>query len=60
MYEYIFVKADIVGVFTSSNYKELIIENSKKGYRFVTAIPRTFNSHGHINTVDLVFEKPIS
>lgn len=56
IYKYIFVKATVVGTFTEADYHEKIIEYSKKGYRFVTAIPRTFCGYGQIKSIDLVFE----
>lgn len=56
MYKYIFVKATVTGIFTEADYRKKIIEYSEKGYRFVTAIPRTFGGYGQIKSVDLVFE----
>ena len=52
-----YVRATTGGLFSASDYKELIDQHSKDGWRFVTAIPAKFVGYGVIKEVDLVFEK---
>lgn len=57
MYKYMYVRATTGGPFSASDYKELIDQHSREGWRFVTAIPAKFVGYGVIKEVDLVFEK---
>lgn len=57
MYEYSYVEATAQGAFRMANYQELITENAKRGWRFVSAIPFRQNSYGNIKSFTLVFEK---
>ena len=52
-----YVRATTGGLFSESDYKQLIDQHSKDGWRFVTAIPAKFVGYGVIKEVDLVFEK---
>lgn len=57
MYKYTYVEADAQGLFKDSNHREIINLYSADGWRFVAAIPTSFNGHGAIKKFDLVFEK---
>ena len=57
MFTYMYIESTVDGVFKSANHREMIDKYSKEGWRFVTAIPKTFKSYGQIAAHDLVFEK---
>ncbi|MFJ7407041.1 MULTISPECIES: DUF4177 domain-containing protein [unclassified Lysinibacillus] len=57
MYKYIYVEAKVSGLFIMESHRELIDKYSKKGWRFVAAIPKSNGSYGQIKVNDLVFEK---
>lgn len=57
MFRYKFVEASAQGLFRTANYQELIIENAKEGWRFVSAIPSNQNANGYIRTFALIFER---
>ncbi|WFD09841.1 DUF4177 domain-containing protein [Tepidibacter hydrothermalis] len=57
MYKYTYVEASAEGFFHPANHRELIDKYSSEGWRFVSAIPSLFGTHGVIKQFDLVFEK---
>lgn len=60
MYEYRFIEVSVKGLFLSGDdHRKIIDEKSKKGWRFVSAIPSGAGSYGQISSVDLVFERKI-
>ncbi len=59
MYKYILVEAQNETMFNSSDYEEIINKYAQAGWRFVSAIPKSFTGHGVIKKFDLVFEKEV-
>ncbi len=60
MYKYEFVEATTQGVLLrQENYKEIINEYAKKGWRFVYAVPHLHYNLNQIDKLDLVFEKEV-
>ncbi|MGL5506384.1 MAG: DUF4177 domain-containing protein [Paraclostridium sp.] len=60
MYEYKFIEVSIKGMFFGGDdHRKIIDERSKKGWRFVAAIPSSAGSYGQVSSVDLVFERCI-
>jgi len=63
-YEYIPVIIEFSGwgafngnVYSIDSYKEIINKKAKKGYRYVGFIPTKQRGTGHIEEIDLIFEK---
>ncbi|MCR4722457.1 MAG: DUF4177 domain-containing protein [Eubacteriales bacterium] len=46
-------------VYDTENYMDLINKRAQDGWRFVCIVPTTQRSTGHIEKMDLVFEKQI-
>ncbi len=68
MYEYDYVKVKCKstgwggfagGVYSMENYRRIIDERAKEGWRFAGFIPSKQRATGHIQELDLVFEKII-
>ena len=68
MYKYVYkrIKYNLKGwtpttgnVYSSEEHQEIINEMAKKGYRYVGFIPVKQRGTGHIQEMDLVFEKQI-
>lgn len=60
MYEYKFIEVSTKGMFFGGDdHRKIIDERSKKGWRFVAAIPSSAGSYGQVSSVDLVFERKI-
>lgn len=60
MYKYKFIEISVKGMFIGGDdHRKLIADRSKKGWRFVAAIPSSAGSYGQIGSVDLVFERKI-
>ena len=57
IYKYIYVTAKTEGFIRKADYRELIEQYSKEGWRFITAIPSKSDAYGKIKEFDLVFEK---
>ncbi|MGL5296849.1 MAG: DUF4177 domain-containing protein [Culicoidibacterales bacterium] len=57
MYTYVYVSVQAGTIFVRGKHREIIDEYSKKGWRFVAAIPNACGSNGQITSHDLVFEK---
>ena len=60
-YEYVYVSLKIGGFFTSggTEYRKIIDEYAKKGYRYTGYMPTKIESYGRFTEVDLIFEKEI-
>ena len=56
-YEYVNVKNKTHLMTSSFEYREIIDEYAKNGYRFVCFVPTTIKEFGEITSFDLVFEK---
>ena len=59
MYIYHFVQSHPESLFHRPNHRQLIEENAREGWRFVTAIPSETDMPGRILHMDLVFEKEV-
>ena len=61
MYEYKFVDVllEDVGLFSKkkSNYRELIAEHAKDGWRFVQLVPKNYNTDGRPWEFEIILEK---
>ena len=60
MFEYKIIKGNNKSMLESGNIEELIIRNSKEGWRFIDAIGKSFGSYGQVKEYDLVFERRIN
>lgn len=69
MYKYVYrrIKNSLNGwglisgnVYGNDEHQEIINEMAKKGYRYVGFIPVKQRGTGHIEAMDLVFEKEIN
>ena len=65
-YEYENIICDINGfgpfsgnIYVMEDYKEVIETRSQNGWRYVGFIPKKQRGTGHIQEIDLVFEKEI-
>lgn len=65
-YEYESISCDFrgIGLFNGNiyrieDYKEIIDKRAKEGYRYVGFIPTKQRGTGHIQELDLIFEKKI-
>ena len=60
MYEYEFIEIAAYDLFTkSSDYRKIVCEKARDGWRFVSAIPKYWSENGKPIYLDLVFEKPV-
>ncbi|WDV46476.1 DUF4177 domain-containing protein [Clostridiaceae bacterium M8S5] len=59
MYEYKFVKASIAGLFSEGNYKQIVHEYAKIGWRLVQIFPCAYNGYGKPVEIEIVLEKEI-
>ncbi|MCL2235098.1 MAG: DUF4177 domain-containing protein [Defluviitaleaceae bacterium] len=60
MYEYEYVEVETAGIvfgFNSDEYRGVIEEYAKEGWRYVGFMPTHQRSNGVIRSVDLIFEK---
>lgn len=65
-YDYVKVKCKSTGwgggagvVYSMENYRRIIDDRAKEGWRFAGFIPSKQRATGHIQELDLVFEKKI-
>jgi len=63
-YDYERIKSDLSGFglingskYQSRDYQKIILERSKSGWRYVGFIPSVQRATGHIQEMDLIFEK---
>ena len=63
IYEYVRINTDLTGWGFSGNkyeteeYKEIINKNATEGWRYVGFIPTLQRGTGHVEEMDLVFER---
>lgn len=65
-YEFVRISTDISGwglvngsKYGNEEYRQVIIERAKDGWRYVGYIPAVQRGTGHIEEMDLVFEKEV-
>jgi len=65
-YEFVRISTDISGwglvngnKYGNEEYRQIIIERAKDGWRYVGYIPAVQRGTGHIEELDLVFEKEV-
>ena len=65
-YEFVRISTDISGwglvngnKYGNEEYRQIIIERAKDGWRYVGHIPAVQRGTGHIEEMDLVFEKEV-
>jgi len=63
-YEFVRISTDISGwglvngnKYGNEEYRQIILERAKEGWRYVGYIPAVQRGTGHIEEMDLVFEK---
>ena len=63
-YEYKTIESSFSGwlpfagnIYDTDNYRDLINKRAQDGWRFVCIVPTTQRGTGHIEEMDLVFEK---
>jgi len=63
MYEYEFVKIDMVATFTKripkEHYQEVIVDYAKNGWRFVQIFAPATKGYGTSEYFELIFEKEV-
>lgn len=60
-YKYVDVILESIGLFSKkkSNYREIIDEHAKEGWRFVQLVPKSYNMDGRPWEFEVIFEKEI-
>lgn len=61
MFDYKFVSIKTRGVFSlnfENDYKDIIQENAREGWRFLQLVPVEYSSYGLPKQVEVVMERP--
>ena len=65
-YEFVRISTDISGwglvngnKYGNDEYRQIILDRAKEGWRYVGYIPAVQRGTGHVEEMDLVFEKEI-
>lgn len=59
LYKYKYVRAKVGGFFSESNYREIIDQHAKEGWRLVQVLPIDYNGHGRPEAFDVIFESKV-
>ena len=61
MFDYKFVSIKAKGIFSldfEHDYKNVVQENAKEGWRFIQLVPVEYNNYGVPKQVEVVLERP--